>query len=256
MTKLGLNLSKTNRTFERSKKDCIENILRTKNQSTFHQATTTPNFYGTQQPSGPQDSEVKECCPSYGEYLNTMPSEIRKLFHKSVNMKNIFKDFDKAYFCLEEIKERVKCYKIDLGIIMESNVVNLKKIIDRMLLNASRIINDHKESNNDVFNKNMQKIKNVIDERNHFELKSKQTDQLLQMFKCERDYMEHSLKSLQNELDFMREKHRNLVTKISTEKIFESEVDEAIGGKKRMMQKLYDNMKGISEDFTGMIGKW
>lgn len=62
-------------------------------------------------------------------------------------MKNIFKDFDKVYYCLEEVKERVKCYKIDLGVIMENSVVNLKKIIDRMLLAAARIINDHRETN-------------------------------------------------------------------------------------------------------------
>ena len=68
--------------------------------------------------------------------------------------------------------------------------------------------------------------------------------------------MERSLKSLQNELEFMREKHRNLVTKITTEKIFEDNEEEAIGGKKRMMTKLYDSMKTISDDFNGMIGNW
>ena len=54
----------------------------------------------------------------------------------------------------------------------------------------------------------------------------------------------------------MREKHRNLVTKITTEKIFEDNEEEAIGGKKRMMTKLYDSMKTISDDFNGMIGNW
>ena len=68
--------------------------------------------------------------------------------------------------------------------------------------------------------------------------------------------MERSLKSLQNELEFMREKHKNLVTKITTEKIFEDNEEEAIGGKKRMMTKLYDSMKTISDDFNGMIGNW
>jgi hypothetical protein len=120
--------------------------------------------------NGQEEAEQK---PSYGEYVNTMPSEIRLLFYKSVNMKDIFKDFDRAYYCLEEVKERVKCYKIELGVIMEHNVINLKKIIDRMLLNASRIINDHRETNDQITKKNQKEMENVAKEKEFFERRNK-----------------------------------------------------------------------------------
>lgn len=88
-------------------------------------------------------------------------------------MKNIFKDFDRAYYCLEEVKERVKCYKIDLGVIMEHNVINLKKIIDRMLLNAARIINDHKQTNDQITKKNLKEMESVVKEKEFFQRRNK-----------------------------------------------------------------------------------
>lgn len=252
LTKINTNLAKTSRTFEKTKRNHIENLVKVKNQSVLNNSLST-NIFVRSTVSIPVD---EDCRPSYGEYASTMPNEIRMLFHKSVNMKNIFKDFDKAYFCLEEIKERVKCYKIDLGVIMEQNVVNLKRIVDRMLTTASRIIHDHKETNDNILKKNLKEVEKIVDEKNHFESKSKQTDQLMQMYKCERDYMEHSVQCLEKELEFMREKHKNLITKISTEKIFESEEEQISGGKKKMMERLYDSMKSISDDFHLIIGNW
>lgn len=202
LTKLGINLTKTSRKFQNVKKSHLGSLI--KNSSTIHQNksksnhTASTNIFAKSSITIPAEID---CKPSYGEYVNTMPSEIRLLFHKSINMKNLFKDFDMAYYCLEEVKERVKCYKIELGVIMEKNVVSLKKIIDKMLINASRIINDHKDTNDQITKKNLKEMETVVEEKDFFQRRCKQLDQLLDMYKCERDYLEHQLTALKNEVE-------------------------------------------------------
>lgn len=213
LTKLGVNLNKTSRNFQSHKASHLGSLIHNQsvargsqtemNKSEMKSVSTNifTNYGVSHQKYGSLiTQEPSEQKPSYGEYVNTMPSEIRLLFHKSVNMKNIFKDFDRAYYCLEEVKERVKCYKVELGVIMEHNVINLKRIIDRMLLNASRIINDHKQTNDQITKKNLKEMESVVKEKEFFQRRNKQLDQLLDMYKCERDYLEHHMISLKNEI--------------------------------------------------------
>ena len=260
LTKLGINLNKTSKRFENTKKSCLGSIISKQldnmnsyNKSILNHSQST-NIFAKSTFTLPLDD--KDCQPSYGEYVNTMPSEIRLLFHKSANMKNIFKDFDRAYYCLEEVKERVKCYKVELGVVMEKNVINLKKIIDRMLLNASRIINDHKQTNDKITRKNLKEMETVVEEKEFFQRRNKELDQLLDMYKCEREYLEHHMKSLNKEIEYMHERHKNLITKITTEDIFGELNEDRIGKKTESMQKIYADMSDIVGSFSGMLKQW
>ena len=49
--------------------------------------------------------------PSYGNYIQTLPVELRKVYGESKPMKKLFEDFDISYGIFEEICTRVKIYK-------------------------------------------------------------------------------------------------------------------------------------------------
>lgn len=54
----------------------------------------------------------------------------------------------------------------------------------------------------------------------------------------------------------MQERHKNLITKITTEEIFTDLNEERIGKKKRSMSKIYKNMSEIVGNLGSMINNW
>lgn len=54
----------------------------------------------------------------------------------------------------------------------------------------------------------------------------------------------------------MQERHKNLITKITTEEIFTDLNEERIGKKKQSMNKIYENMSSIVGNLGGMINSW
>jgi hypothetical protein len=54
----------------------------------------------------------------------------------------------------------------------------------------------------------------------------------------------------------MTERHKNLVTRITTEEIFEDQNEERIGKKTQSMKTIYDNMSEIVDNFSSTIKNW
>lgn len=54
----------------------------------------------------------------------------------------------------------------------------------------------------------------------------------------------------------MNERHKNLITRITTEEIFEDLNEERIGKKTHSMQKIYENMSEIVGNFSSTINNW
>jgi hypothetical protein len=55
---------------------------------------------------------------------------------------------------------------------------------------------------------------------------------------------------------YMSERHKNLVTRITTEEIFEDLNEERIGKKTHSMKKIYENMSDIVGNFSNTINHW
>jgi len=54
----------------------------------------------------------------------------------------------------------------------------------------------------------------------------------------------------------MNERHKNIITKITTEEIFEDLNEDRIGKKTQSMQKIYDNMSEIVGNFGTTLNNW
>ena len=125
------------------------------------QATPPPSYLPTTKDSSKLgnltnryfDKEIAH--PSYGNYMSTLTTEQKKVYGESKPMRNLFKDFDLSYFCMEEIAERVKCYKSELGILLSTNIKTMKELFDSFMNIGLSIIKYHKMTNDKIFKQSL-----------------------------------------------------------------------------------------------------
>ena len=61
---------------------------------------------------------------------------MRQVYGESKPMKKLFDNFDVCYYCMEEIGERIKCYRSDLGNLLLVNLRHMKELFDNSLING------------------------------------------------------------------------------------------------------------------------
>lgn len=130
-------------------------------------------------------------------------------------MDSLFKALDRCFYCLQEINERVGCYKVSLGGIMREGLEGLKKGIDGLLLGSLRMIEEHRLTNDQIMEKNLEAVNRVLEEKKFYEQRTKELLLYCEVLKEQKDYFKKNLDASKLELDYLQKHEEQLVLKLT-----------------------------------------
>ena len=102
---------------------------------------------------------------------------------------------------MKKITERVKCYKVGLGLLMEQNVKSIKLIMDKLLLNSLKIVEEHKLTNDKIMKKNTEAVNDILEDKNFYERKTKELLQYCELLKEQKEFMANNLDAIKLEVE-------------------------------------------------------
>ena len=97
-------LGAASKRFDKIKTQCLDSIVKQsqKSMSTAIPSTNSDPFTNNLLLQTATHSGV-DCLPSYGNFIDTIPRDVKANFKNSTEMEKHLKNFDHAFYCLEEV---------------------------------------------------------------------------------------------------------------------------------------------------------
>ena len=139
------------------------------------------------------------------KYFDNLPASLRVYYIDKKDYLKLFDDADVAIYCLEEITDRVKCYRCELGTTLEKLELSFKKIIEKILDLNIKYMNDRDQTYEKRMKENLEGLKKFNIEKLKLEEKNKQYKTLLNVQDSEVKIYQINMKSMENEINLLHE---------------------------------------------------
>jgi hypothetical protein len=195
--------------------------------------------------------------PSYGNYVDTLPIEMRTILNESSMMGRLFKNFDTSFYCLEQIKERVKCYKVGLGTLMEELLGSVKAIVDKILVSTLKTIEEHKQTNDKMMEKNLEAVNSILEEKRFYEQRTKQLLLYCEVLKEQKEYFAKNLEATKSHVEYMEQREKNLTLALTGgEDVLSRQTDDFYKKRQESLESIRNFLKNLTVEFNSTIQDW
>ena len=157
---------------------------------------------------------------SHQKFFETLPNVLKEFYQNKRDFVRSFEDFDKATYCIDEVSDRVKCYRFELGSMIERVGGTFRKILEKVLESALRLHNDSRQKKDKELKENSLIITKLELERKELEDKNKYLRSLYSFQETEYKICKINLDALQNEVlllhDLLKKDIMNVINHLST----------------------------------------
>jgi len=139
------------------------------------------------------------------KFYEALSTSYKEIYTDKKEFMKIFDDVDVAMFCLEEVVERLKCYRFELGSLVDKVGFSFKKIMEKILELTMKISSEKDLIHEKKMEENFNGIKALENEKRALEEKNKQYKNLSDVTESEANIYKFNVKSLQNEVTMLYE---------------------------------------------------
>jgi endonuclease III len=84
---------------------------------------------------------------------------------------------------------------------METTLGSVKTIMDRIVCSSLKIIDEHKQTNDKMMEKNLEAVNEVLEEKKYYEQKTKELQLYCEILKEQKDYFHKHLEAAKVEME-------------------------------------------------------
>lgn len=170
-------------------------------------ASFNPSYFPPSSPSFLPSPKTVPYLKTGGKdsFLQSLNSNMREFYGQRKDFVRIIEDYEKMNFCLESIREKVMCYRCELGNLIKKVEEGFKKIIQATLEETMNLYSDCRKNSEKQSQEQLGMIDKLEKEKKELELKNRNLKNLFNFQESEYKICKINADAMQNELVLLHE---------------------------------------------------
>ena len=176
------------------------------------------------------------------------------------------------YYCIEEITERVQCYRVDLGLYLNKTIKNLKNIFDKLIIACMDRVEFHKHTTDLMYKESVKSMDELRQSNKILELHKQDIMKLYECQRSESEFFCEMNEASKNEIEILKtiienfnlkndlikrdsDNIKNKKKKENSRKQLEEE-QQPVKEKTEAIQDVHEKLKEMTTNFNDIITNW
>jgi hypothetical protein len=142
-------------------------------------------------------------------FIHGLSHSIKKFFLEKPKYKSLFSELDVAFNIIKEVSQRVKCYRVELGCLMENSINIVNNLLLRLLNLVTITINEHHNMNQNILGENLKTLKELETKTQLLSEKNNYYKQALTIKESETEIYRAKIDFLKDETEYLNQFLKN-----------------------------------------------